>query len=79
VRLNFLKTNVGQLLSKMRCSRRVIVGHPRLAGPVRAGDHNPVQDGGEDGPLDRELEGAPGQEILDDRTTAGLLLQSPEP
>ena len=37
-----------------------------------------MQHGGEDGPLDRELEAAPGEEILDDRTTAGLLPQPPE-
>src|SRR4051795_10896314 len=49
-----------------------------LTGPVRAGDHDPVQHGGEDGPLDRKLEAAPGEEILDDRTAPGLLPQPPE-
>src|SRR5829696_4601047 len=49
-----------------------------LAGPVRAGDHDPVQHGGEDGPLDRKLEAPPGKEILDDRAAAGLVPQPPE-
>ena len=56
----------------------VVVGEPRLAGPVRARDHDPVQHGGEDGALDRELEAASGQEILDDGAAAGLLPQPPE-
>src|SRR4051812_18841645 len=59
-------------------ARDVIVGHPLLAAPVRAGDHDPVQHGGEDGPLDRELEAAPGEEILDHGAAAGLLPQAPE-
>ena len=37
-----------------------------------------MQHGGEDGALDRELEAASGQEILDDRAAAGLLPQPPE-
>jgi hypothetical protein len=49
-----------------------------LAGPIRAGHHDPVQHGGEDGPLDRELEAAPGEEILDHGAAAGLLPQPPE-
>src|SRR4051812_5649294 len=49
-----------------------------LAGPVRAGDQDPMQHGGEDRPLDRELEAPPGEEILEDRAAAGLLPQPPE-
>src|SRR4051795_5573459 len=56
----------------------VIVAQPLLAGPVRAGDHDPVQHGGEDSALDRKLEAAPGEEILDHRAAAGLLPQAPE-
>ena len=56
----------------------VIVGHPLLAGPVRAGDHDPVQHGGEDGPLDRKLEPALSEQILDHGPAAGLLPQPPE-
>jgi len=49
-----------------------------LAGPVRAGDHDPVQHGGEDGALDRELEAPPGEKVLHHRAAAGLLPQPPE-
>lgn len=55
-----------------------IVGHPRLAGPVGAGDEQPVQDGGEDRALDRERESAVGEKRLDDRPAAGLLPQPAE-
>src|SRR4051794_31508097 len=41
-----------------------VIGHPLLAGPVRAGHHDPVQHGGEDGPLDRKLEPALSEQIL---------------
>ena len=56
----------------------VVVGQPLLAGAVRAGDHDPVQHGGEDRPLDRELEATPGQQVLDDGLAAGLLPQPSE-
>src|SRR3954454_12613571 len=49
-----------------------------LTGPIRAGDHDPVQHGGEDGALDRELEAPPGQETLDDGAATSLLPQPPE-
>ena len=55
-----------------------VVGHPLLAGAVRAGDHEPVQHGGEDRALDGELEQALGQQRLDHRLAAGLLPQPPE-
>src|SRR4051794_1870086 len=56
----------------------VIVAQPLLTGPVRAGDHDPVQHGGEDSALDRKLEAPPGEEILEDRAAASLLPQPPE-
>src|SRR3954467_2915248 len=56
----------------------VIVAQPLLPGPVRAGDHDPVQHGGEDSALDRKLEAPPGEEILDHRAAAGLLPQAPD-
>src|SRR3954453_366223 len=52
-----------------------VIGHPLLAGPVRAGHQDPVQYGGEDGPLDRKLEPALSQQILDHGLAAGLLPQ----
>ena len=56
----------------------VIVGQPLLASPVRTGNHDPVQHGGEDRPLGRELEAAPGQQRLDHGSAAGLLPLPPE-
>ena len=55
-----------------------VVGQPLLAGPVRARDHEPVQHGREHRALDRELEAAPGEQVLDDGAAAGLLPQAPE-
>ena len=56
----------------------VVVGQPLLAGAVGAGDHDPVQHGGEDRPLDRDLEAAPAEQVLDYRPAPGLLPQPPE-
>ena len=53
----------------------VVVGQPLLAGPIGAGDHDAVQDSGEDGALDGELEAAAGEQLLDHRPAAGLLPQ----
>jgi hypothetical protein len=55
-----------------------IVLDPLVAGPVGAGDEEPVQDGGEDGALDAELEAAASEQVLDHRPAAGLLPQPPE-
>src|SRR4051812_9661197 len=55
-----------------------VVGQPLLAGAVGARDHDPVQDGGEDRPLDRKGEGAAGEQLLDHRPAAGLLPQPAE-
>ena len=51
---------------------------PLVAGPVGAGDAQPVQHAGEDRPLHRELEPALGQQPLDDRLAAGLAPQTLE-
>ena len=56
-------------------TRDDVVVDPFVAGPVGAGDEEPVQDGGEDGALDLELETAPGEQVLDHRPAAGLLPQ----
>ena len=56
----------------------VVVGQPLLAGAVRAGNHDPVQHGGENRPLDRDLEAAPAEQVLDHRPATGLLPQPPE-
>src|SRR4051794_6514240 len=55
-----------------------IVGDPLLASTVRAGDHDPVQHGGEHGALDGKFEGTPGEQAFDHRPTAGLFPQPPE-
>ena len=55
-----------------------IVGQPLLAGPVRAGDHQPVQHGGKHRALDGKLEQSLGQQCLDHRLAAGLFPQAPE-
>ena len=59
-------------------ARDGVVLDPLVASPIRAGDEEPVQDGGEDGALDVELEAAAGEQILDDRRAAGLLPQASE-
>jgi hypothetical protein len=51
---------------------------PLVAGPVGAGDAQPVQHAGEDRPLHRELELALCQKPLDDRLAAGLTPQTLE-
>ena len=51
---------------------------PLVAGPVGAGDAQPVQHAGEDRPLDREVELALCQQPLDDRLAAGLAPQTLE-
>ena len=56
-------------------ARDGVVLDPLVAGPVGAGDEEPVQDGGEDGALDLELETAAGEQVLDHRPAAGLLPQ----
>ena len=56
-------------------TRDGVVLDPLVAGPVGAGDEEPVQDGGEDGALDRELEAAAGEQLLEHRPAAGLLPQ----
>jgi hypothetical protein len=59
-------------------TRDGVVGPPLLAGPIRARDHDPVEHGGEDRPLDREGEGAACQQFLDHRAAASLLPQAAE-
>jgi hypothetical protein len=56
-------------------TRDGVVPDPLVAGPVGAGDEEAVQDGGEDGALDIELEAAAGEQHLDHRPAAGLLPQ----
>src|SRR5512132_2691726 len=51
---------------------------PLVAGPVGAGDAQPVQHAGEDRPLHRELELALCQQPLDHRLAAGLAPQTRE-
>ena len=51
---------------------------PLVAGPVGAGDAQPVQHAGEDRPLHRELEPALCQQPLDHRPAAGLAPQTLE-
>src|SRR3712207_3393942 len=59
-------------------ARDGVVLDPPVAGPVGAGDEEPVQHGGEDGALDVELEAAAGQELLKHGSAAGPLPQSAE-
>jgi hypothetical protein len=56
----------------------LVVGHPLLAGAVRARNHDPVQHGGEHSTLDRKLELAAGEKFANDRAAAGLMPQAPE-
>ena len=55
-----------------------VVGQPLPAGPIRAGDHEPVQGGGEHRPLDRELEGTLTQQLVEHRLDARVLPQPAE-
>src|SRR3954468_2597786 len=48
-------------------ARDGVVLDPLVAGPVGTRGEEPVQDGGEDGALDVELEAAPGKQLLDHR------------
>jgi hypothetical protein len=59
-------------------ARDGVVRDPLVAGPVGTRGEEPVQDGGEDGALDVELEAAPGKQLLDHRLAAGLLPQPAE-
>jgi hypothetical protein len=59
-------------------ARDGVVLHPLVAGPVGAGNEEPVQHGGEDGTLDLELEAAAGQELLEYGSAAGPLPQPAE-
>ena len=54
----------------------LVVLPPLVGGAVAAGGEEPVQDGEEDGPLERELEPPSLEELPEDRPTAGGL---PEP
>jgi hypothetical protein len=50
----------------------VIVVAPVLAGAVGAGDHEPMQDGEEDGTLNGKLEAAISKQFLQHLATAGV-------
>ena len=57
-------------------ARDRVILEPALAGPVRARDHDPMQDRGEDHALDQKRELAPLQKLFEHHPAAGLL---PEP
>ena len=49
-----------------------VVLTPLLAGTVRAGHHQPVQHGQEDGTLDGKREAASGEQFVQDRLALGV-------
>ena len=64
--------------SKVFAVRDGVVGHPLLAGPVRAGGHQAVQGGGEHRAFDLELEGSAAKKLFEHRLDAGVLPQAAE-
>jgi hypothetical protein len=55
-----------------------VVDAPLVAGAIRAGEHQPVQDGEEDGALDGKLETAIGKQLLQHLATFRVAPQALE-